>query len=114
MKQVQARNRGRPKAFHDKSEGAIIQSLDRAIDVLKSVADADGLSLTEIAEAGGQSPATVYRILTTLAAELLAAAAKHDLPQLDEMLYLDVFVQPETPAPRRASRRCDRVRASCR
>jgi len=44
-----------------------------------------------------------YRILTTLAAELLAAAAKHDLPQLDEKLYLDVFAQPETPAPRRAA-----------
>nr|WP_240794600.1 AAA family ATPase [Azoarcus sp. DD4] len=43
-----------------------------------------------------------YRILTTLAAELLAAAAKRDLPQLDEKLYLDVFAQPETPAPRRA------------
>jgi type II secretory pathway predicted ATPase ExeA len=44
-----------------------------------------------------------YRILTTLAAELLATAAQRDLPQLDEKLYLDVFAQPETPAPRRAA-----------
>ena len=46
-----------------------------------------------------------YRILTTLATELLAAAARRDLPQLDEKLYLDVFAQPETPAPRRAATR---------
>ena len=44
-----------------------------------------------------------YRILTTLAAELLAAAAQRDLPQLDEKLYLEVFAQPERPAPRRVA-----------
>lgn len=42
-----------------------------------------------------------YRILTTLAAELLAAAAQRDLPQLDEKLYLDVFAQPDLPTQRR-------------
>jgi type II secretory pathway predicted ATPase ExeA len=41
-----------------------------------------------------------YRILTTLAAELLAAAAQRDLPVLDEKLYLDVFAQPNLPAQR--------------
>ena len=41
-----------------------------------------------------------YRILTTLAAELLAAAAQRDLPVLDEKLYLDVFAQPDRPAQR--------------
>ena len=46
-----------------------------------------------------------YRILTTMAAELLAAAAQRDLPQLDEKLYLEVFAQPEVPAPRRAAAR---------
>ena len=46
-----------------------------------------------------------YRILTTLAAELLAAAAQRDLPQLDEKLYLDVFAQPDTAAPRRTASR---------
>lgn len=44
-----------------------------------------------------------YRILTTLAAELLAAAAQRNLPVLDEKLYLDVFAQPSLPAQRRAS-----------
>jgi len=42
-----------------------------------------------------------YRILTTLAAELLAAAAQRDLPQLDEKLYLDVFAQSDLPKQRR-------------
>lgn len=44
-----------------------------------------------------------YRILTTLAAELLAVAAQRELPQLDEKLYLEVFAQPELAAPRRAA-----------
>ncbi len=46
-----------------------------------------------------------YRILTTLAAELLAAAAQRDLPLLDEKLYLEVFAQPEMAAPRRVASR---------
>ena len=43
-----------------------------------------------------------YRILTTMAAELLAAAAQRELPVLDEKLYLDVFAPAPKPAPRRA------------
>lgn len=46
-----------------------------------------------------------YRLLTTMASELLAVAAQRELPQLDEKLYLDVFAPPETPAPRRAAAR---------
>jgi general secretion pathway protein A len=46
-----------------------------------------------------------YRILTTMAAELLTAAAQRELPQLDEKLYLEVFAQPETPTPRRGGAR---------
>jgi general secretion pathway protein A len=44
-----------------------------------------------------------YRIMTTMAAELLAAAAQRDLPALDEKLYLDVFAQPTQPKQRRAA-----------
>ena len=43
-----------------------------------------------------------YRILTTMAAELLAAAAQRDLSQLDEKLYHEVFAQSEAATPRRA------------
>lgn len=44
-----------------------------------------------------------YRVLTTMAAELLAVAAQRDLAVLDEKLYMDVFAQPTAPAPRRAA-----------
>jgi general secretion pathway protein A len=43
-----------------------------------------------------------YRILASLAAELLAGGAQRDLPALDEKLYFDVFAQPATPQARRA------------
>jgi type II secretory pathway predicted ATPase ExeA len=46
-----------------------------------------------------------YRILTTMAAELLAAATQRELPQLDEKLYLEVFAAPEVAAPRRTAAR---------
>ena len=46
-----------------------------------------------------------YRILTTMAAELLAAAAQRDLPQLDEKLYLEVFAAPTAATPRRSAAR---------
>ena len=36
-----------------------------------------------------------YRILMTLAGELLSVAARRDLAVLDEKLYLDVFAQPD-------------------
>ena len=44
-----------------------------------------------------------YRILTTLAGELLAAAAQRDLPMLDEKLYLEVFAQDSKPTQRRST-----------
>ena len=43
-----------------------------------------------------------FRILTTMAAELLAAAAHKDLAVLDEKLYLEVFAPSPKSAPRRA------------
>ena len=43
-----------------------------------------------------------YRILTTLAAELLAAAAQRELSLLDEKLYLEVFAPSDRVQPRRA------------
>ena len=42
-----------------------------------------------------------YRVLTTMAAELLAVAAQRDLAKLDEKLYLEVFSPPDSTAPRR-------------
>ncbi len=45
-----------------------------------------------------------YRVLTTLAAELLATASRRDLPHLDEKLYFDVFAS-SAPSTRRAPAR---------
>jgi general secretion pathway protein A len=43
-----------------------------------------------------------YRVLTTLAAELLATAAQQQRPQLDAQLYLEVFGAPAPTARKRA------------
>jgi general secretion pathway protein A len=45
-----------------------------------------------------------YRVLTTLAAELLATASRRDLPHLDEKLYFDVFAS-SAPSTRRTPAR---------
>ncbi len=42
-----------------------------------------------------------YRVLATMAAELLAVAAQRELPKLDEKLYLEVFAPPESSTARR-------------
>ena len=79
-------------------------SRDELQDCLKHLLSAAGnasLMTTKLQHTLCDHAAGNYRILTTLAAELLAAAAQRDIPQLDEKLYLEVFAQPETPAPRR-------------
>ena len=43
-----------------------------------------------------------YRVLTAMAAELLANAAQQEITQLDEKLYLQVFGTPTTAARKRA------------
>ena len=44
-----------------------------------------------------------YRILTTMAAELLATAAQRDLAVLDDKLYFDVFAPAPKPTQRRVA-----------
>ena len=44
-----------------------------------------------------------YRVLTTMAAELLACAAQKDVAVLDEKLYMDVFAPPAKPTQRRTT-----------
>lgn len=58
--------RGRPRAFHDTTEASTVRSLDRALDLLARLAASDGMTLTELATATGEAPATVYRALITL------------------------------------------------
>lgn len=59
------RSRGRPRAFSPDPESKTIQSLDRALAILRTLADAEGMSLSELAAAADQAPATVYRVLST-------------------------------------------------
>ena len=59
------RGRGRPKAWDDKGAQNTIKSLDRALEVLVQLGEMQGSTLSEIAGALGQSPATVYRVLMT-------------------------------------------------
>ena len=65
MQQI-ARRRGRPKGTKPVQKTSGIQALDRALDVLEALAARDGTTLTELASHLGQSPATMYRVLTTL------------------------------------------------
>lgn len=62
---VDPRPRGRPRAFHDKTEQNTVQSLDRALSILGVLAQGSGLTLTELAQAADQAAPTVYRVLTT-------------------------------------------------
>jgi hypothetical protein len=45
-----------------------------------------------------------YRVLTTMASELLTAAAERECTQLDEKLYLELFAPPDSDRPRRTPR----------
>lgn len=46
-----------------------------------------------------------YRVLATLASELLGAAAEREMPQLDEQLYFQVFAKPASIGKRSAPTR---------
>lgn len=59
------RQRGRPRAFNP-PDGSAVQSLDRGLSVLSTLAGHDGLSLSEVAAESGLPPSTTYRMLTTL------------------------------------------------
>jgi len=62
------RARGRPKSFYNTAAQNTIQSVDRALDVLEILAAKGNLTLSDIAHDLGQSPATIYRVLSTLEA----------------------------------------------
>jgi len=60
------RARGRPRGWHDKTAQNTVKSLDRAMQVFEFLSDTQGMTLSNLASALDQSPATVYRILVTL------------------------------------------------
>ncbi len=67
------RPRGRPRDWHDKTDQNTIKSLDRAIIVLQRLSEIGGATLSALASDMGQSPATVYRVLTTFQGRGLVA-----------------------------------------
>lgn len=58
------KSRGRPRGAA--AQGYTVQSLDRALELLKSLAEVDEAPLTEIALKTGAAPSTAHRLLTTL------------------------------------------------
>lgn len=67
------RARGRPRDWHDKTDQNTIKSLDRAIVVLQRLAEMGEATLSALAGDLGQSPATIYRVLTTFQGRGLVA-----------------------------------------
>jgi IclR family acetate operon transcriptional repressor len=63
---VESRPRGRPKSFNDKTDQNRVQALDRGMVLLRRLSDSPGMTLSELAAAEGEAPATVYRVLMTL------------------------------------------------
>ncbi|MCA3525952.1 MAG: helix-turn-helix domain-containing protein, partial [Rhodobacter sp.] len=61
-----ARPRGRPKSFTDRSDQNRVQSVGRAMSLLRRLSGSPGMTLSELAAASGESAATVYRVLVTL------------------------------------------------
>ena len=59
------KQRGRPRGPGAGPSGSV-QSLDRALEVMRVVADGDGMSLSQVAEAAALAPSTAHRIITTL------------------------------------------------
>ena len=63
---MQKRPRGRPKSLFKESSAGTMQSLDRALGVLTSVARLERAALSDLAREIGVPTATTHRILTTL------------------------------------------------
>ena len=64
--ETQKRPRGRPKSLFKESSAGTMQSLDRALGVLTSVARLDRAALSDLAREIGVPTATTHRILVTL------------------------------------------------
>lgn len=60
-----SRSRGRPP-IGKAAQPSSVQALDRALHILEVVSDADGLTLSEIAQRAEIAPSTAHRLLTTM------------------------------------------------
>lgn len=76
MEMAEKRSRGRPR-LNDGQPNGSVQTVDRAANVLRLVSEADGQSLTEIAEAAALPASTVYRLLMTLQSHRMVDFDEH-------------------------------------
>jgi len=80
MSVPQKRLRGRPRLAPSATDAGGVQTLDRAVVLMRAVAEANGLSLTETAAAAGLPASTAYRMLATL--------QRHGIVAFDETAQL--------------------------
>ena len=76
MAEIESRKRGRPRSFHPNTDATIIQSVDKALSLLRIVSEGGGRSLSELSESSGLPAASAYRALVTL--------QKHGMVSFDE------------------------------
>lgn len=84
----QSRKPGRPRALHPQSKAGSIQALDRGIVLMRIIAEADGLTLTDLAQRSGIAPSTVHRLLFTLEAHRFVM---HDVERGLWLIGVDAF-----------------------
>lgn len=62
------RSRGRPRSLKLAQPTGSVQAVDRGLAMLEIIAEADGLTLTDLAQRAGLAASTAHRILATLEA----------------------------------------------
>ena len=88
--------RGRPKAFHDKTDQNTVQALDRALFLLEHMALGSGRTLSDLAEETGQAVATTFRALHCQAASPVKTLDRLDVMQMGEEIHIHaafVFIE---------------------
>jgi len=78
------------------------ETLMACLKHLQATAGNAGLMTLELMQTLCDHAAGNYRVLTSMATELLASAAQQEITQLDEKLYLEVFGSPTAKARKRA------------
>ena len=78
------------------------QQLAEYLDYVLTQAGNPRLVSSQLVSSLCEHAAGNYRTLCTMAAELLAAAAQREAPEIDEKLFFELFVPAQTPRRRRA------------
>ena len=85
------------------TEAATREELLACLEHLIAAAGNASLMTRELRHTLVDHAAGNFRILVSMAAELLMSAAQREITTLDEKLYLQVFARPETQPSRRAA-----------